>query len=177
MPEQANKMIHFLNTHNKEQLAALSINSRTDTISTVKRVLTLKGFVQTLEKKCQEMQAEINDFRMRFAALQSRGLPSPVNSSGKLLSHEQYANRVNNFASNQITASSSTSEETGPPSEQNIYDKLENLFYIQHEINHLFEVQPNFYRYTEVDETLIKIQRHQFPTENLWQSMLEILPK
>jgi len=102
-------MIHFLNTHNNEKLAALNINSRTYTILTVKRVLTLIGFVQTLERKCQEMQAEVNDFKMRFAALQSRGLPSLLTSSGKLLSHEKYANRVNNFASNQITASSSTS--------------------------------------------------------------------
>ena len=123
------------------------------------------------------MQEKMNDFRMRFVALESRGLASLLTSSGKLLSHKQYANRVNNFASNQITTSSSTSEETRPPSGQNLYEKLENLFYIQHEINHLFDVQPNFYRYTEVDETLIKIQRHQFPTENLWQSMLEILPK
>ena len=79
---------------------------------------------------------------MRFAALQSKGLPTLLTSSGKLLSHEQYANRVNNFSSNQITASSSTLEETGPPFGHNLYDKLENLFYIQHEINHLFDI-PN----------------------------------
>jgi len=84
---------------------------------------------------------------------------------------------VDNYVSNQITASSSTSEQAGPPSGQILYDKLENLFYIKHEINHLFEVQPNFYRYTEADETLIKIQRHQLPTEDWWQSMLEILPR
>jgi len=56
-------MIQFLNTHTKEQLASLDISSRIDTILTVKRVLTLRGFVQTLERKCQEMQAEINTFR------------------------------------------------------------------------------------------------------------------
>jgi len=177
MPEQANRMIQFLNTHTKEQLAALNINSRTYTILTVKKVLTLRYFVQSLERKCQEIQAEINDFKMRFTILQSRELPSLLTSSGKLLSREQYANRVNNYASNQITASSSTSEETGPPSGQSLYDKLESLFYIEHEINHLFEVQPNFYKYTEADETLIKIQRHQLPTKDWWQSMLEILPK
>jgi len=103
---------------------------------------------------------------MRFATLQSRGLPSLLTSSGKLLSHEQYANRVNSYASNQMTASSSTSEETVPPFGQSLYDKLEILFYIEHEINHLFNVQPKFYRYTEADETLIKIQRHQLPTED-----------
>ena len=72
------------------------------------------------------------------------------------------------YVTNQITASSSSSEDTGPPSGQSLYDKLENLFFIEHEINHLFEVKPNFYRYTEVDEILVKIQRHQLPTEHWW---------
>ena len=121
------------------------------------------------------MQAEINDFKIKFATLQRKGLPSLLTSAGRLLSHEKYANRVNNYASNQITTSSSTSEETGPPFGQILYEKLENLFYIEHEINHLSGVHPNFYRYTEADETLIKIQRHQLPTEDWWQGMLEKL--
>jgi len=96
MPEQANKTIQILNTHTKEQPEALEISSRTDTILTVKRVLTLRGFVQTLERKCQEMQAEIHAFRLKFAALQNRGLPSLLTSSGKLLTDDQYARRVDN---------------------------------------------------------------------------------
>jgi len=170
-------MIQFLNTHTKEQLAALDISSRTDTIMTVKRVLTLRDFVQTLERKFQEMQVEINAFRSKFAALQNIGLPNLLTSRWKLLTHDQYARRVDNYVSNQITATSSSSEQAGPPSRQILYDKLETLFFIEHEINHLFEVQPNFYRYTEADVTLIKIQRHQLPTEDWWQSMLEILPR
>ena len=109
--------------------------------------------------------------------MQGKGLPSLLTSAGRLLTREQYATRMSNFTSNQITTSTSTSKETGPPSGQNLYDKLENLFYIEHEINHLFEVPPNFYRYTEADETLIKIRRHQLPKEDWWQAMLEILPK
>ena len=160
MPEQANKMIHFLNSHTKEELAALDINSRTETILTAKKVLTLRNFIQTLERKCQEMQAEINDFRTKITALQSRGLPRLVTGAGKLLSCEQYTTRINNYVENQITTSTSSTKEAGPPSGQSLYDKLENLFFIEHEINHLFEVPPNFYRYTEADETLIKIRKH-----------------
>lgn len=59
MPEQANRMIQFLNTHTKEQLVALDIRNRTNTILIVKKLLTLMNFVQTLERKCQEMQAKI----------------------------------------------------------------------------------------------------------------------
>ena len=69
------------------------------------------------------------------------------------------------YVTNQITASSSSSEDTGPPFGQSLYDKLENLFFIEHEINHLFEVKPNFYRYTDADEILVKIQRHHFPID------------
>ena len=55
-PEQANKLIHFLNTYTREQLAALDIQDIIGTILTVKKVLTMRNFVQNLERKCQEIQ-------------------------------------------------------------------------------------------------------------------------
>jgi len=177
MPEQANRLIHFLNTHTREQLAALDIQDRTGTILTVKKVLTMRSFVQNLERKCQEMHIDINAFTDKFSALQQRGLPNLLTINQRLLTHEQYAHRVNTYVANQITASSSTSEDIVPPTGQSLYDKLENLFYIEHEITHLFEVPPNFYRYTEADEILIKLQRHQLPTDQWWQSMMEVLPR
>jgi len=131
--------------------------------------------VQALDIKCQEMQTEVNEFITNITALHNRGLPSLVTSAGKLLLHEHYAKRVNNYATNQITASSSTSEETGPASGHSLYDKLENLFYIEHEIRHLFEVPPNYYKYTEANETLVKIQRHQLPIEEWWMGMIQTL--
>lgn len=175
-PEQANRMIHFLNNQTKEELVALNINSRTDVVLTVKKVLTLRSFVQTVERECQQMQAEVDNYKLKMGTLQDKGLPSLLTSAGKLLTREQYATRMTNFISNQITASTSTSGEVGPPPGQSLYNKLENLFYIAHEINHLFEVPPNFYRYTEVDVTLTKIRRHELPKEDWWQSMLQVLP-
>lgn len=62
MPEQANRLVHFLNTHTSEELVALDIRDRTSTILTVKKVLTMRNFIQNLERKCQEMQLEINAF-------------------------------------------------------------------------------------------------------------------
>ena len=123
MPEQANKMINFLNNHTKEELAAMQIMNRIHTILTVKKVLTLRGFVQTLERKCQEMQKDIDNFKLKLAALQSKGLPSLLTNAGRLLTPEQYATRVNNYVTNQITASSSSPAETRPPSGQSLYDK------------------------------------------------------
>lgn len=137
MPEQANRLILFLNTHTKEQLAALEITDKTNTVLTLKKVLTMRNFVHTLERKCQEMQMDINAFTKKFTNLQQKGPPSLITSNKKLLSHQQYTHRVNMYVTNQITASSSTSEDTRPPFGQSLYDKLENLFFIEHEINHL----------------------------------------
>jgi len=177
MPEQANKMINFLNHQTKEELAALQIMSRTDAILTAKKVLTLRGFVQTLEARCREMQKDVDNFEIKLAALQTKGLPSLLTSVGRLLTREQYATRLNNYVTNQLTASSSSPAQAGPPSGQTLYDKMENLFYMKHEVNHLFEMPPNYYKYTEADETLIKIQRHQIPPEDWCQAMLAILPR
>ena len=121
------------------------------------------------------MQTEVNKFMDKFVALQSRGLPGLLNSAGKLLSHENYAKRVNTFSTNQIIVRPSTSEETGPASGQSLYDRVENLFFIMNEIRHLFEVPPNLYKYTEADETLGAILRHQLPTQEWWTSMIQTL--
>src|ERR1700733_1020525 len=125
----------------------------------VKRVLTLRNLVQTLERRSQDMQADINKFQDKFMALQNRGLPSLMEPSGRLLSHEKYAKRVNTFAGNQIAETAITSAETGPTSGQTLFNRVESLFFIMNEINHLFDEPPNFYKYTEVDETIESILR------------------
>ena len=118
-----------------------------------------------------------NAFTNKFTTLQQMGLPSLLISNHRLLSHEKYAHRVNVYVANQITASSSTSEDIVPPTGQSLYDKLEGLFFIGNEVNHLFETPPNLYRHTEAEETLIKMRRHQMPKEDWWQFMLQIFPR
>jgi len=46
---------------------------------------------------------------------------------------------------------------------------------VEHEIKHLFQVQPDFFRYTEADEILRKLQRTRISQENWWAEMIEIL--
>lgn len=176
-PEQANRMIDFLNRQEKEELAAIGIPNRTEAVLTAKKVLTLRSYVQIVERNCYEITADVEEFKVKLAVLQAKGLPSLLTGAGKLVSRDQFAIRMATYIENQITASGSTSEQTGPPSGQSLYDKLEGLFFIENEVNHLFETPPNFYRYTEADETLIKIRRHQMPKEDWWQAMLQILPR
>ena len=176
-PEQANKLIDFLNRQDKEELAAIGVNNRTEAILTAKKVLTLRNYVQTVERKCYEIQAEVEEYKLKMGMLQAKGLPSLLSSTGRLITRDQLTNRMTTYIENQITASGSTPEQTGPPTGQSLYTKLEGLFFIENEANHLFETPPNFWRYTEADETLIKIRRHQMPKEDWWQAMLQIFPR
>lgn len=91
-------MIDFLNRQAKEELAAINIINRTEAVLTTKKVLTLRNYVQTVERKCYEIQAEVDEYKVKMGALQAKGLPSLLNSTLRLLPHEQYANRMSTFA-------------------------------------------------------------------------------
>lgn len=175
MLEQENRLIHFLNSKTSEELAALDIRDMTNTILTIKRVLTMRTLMQKLERRCQEMQVEVNFFTEKFTVLHQNGLPSLLGSNNHLLKHKDYEYKLNKHAADQVNVSSSTSVEKALPSGQTLYNNLENLFYVEHEVKHMFTAPPNFSRYTKTNGTLIKLQRHQIPGPEWWQSMLEIL--
>ena len=175
IPEIATRMINVLNNRTSTQLAAMGISNRTEHIQLIKRVLTLRNLVQTLERRTQDMQTEVNRFMEKFQVLENRGLPSLLNSAGRLFTHDQYAKRVNTFATSQINEKPSTSEETGPATGQTLYNRVESLFFIMNEIKHLFEVPPNFYKYTEAEETMDAILRHQLPTLEWWTKAIQMI--
>lgn len=83
MSEIANRMIDVLNNRTGLQLATIGIRERTNTILLIKRVLTLRNYVQTLERKCQDIQAEVDVFVVKITALHGRGLPSLITSAGR----------------------------------------------------------------------------------------------
>ena len=51
MPEEANRLIHFLNTHTKNQLAEIGIQDRTGTILEIKKVFTKRNLLQNFRAK------------------------------------------------------------------------------------------------------------------------------
>lgn len=89
--------------------------------------------------------------------MQEKGFPSLLTNNYRLMTHADYVHKLNTYVADQITSSASTSEVKALPSGQSLYDNLENLFYIENEVKHLFTIQPNFFRYTKTDETLRKL--------------------
>lgn len=133
------------------------MSDKTDTILEIKRVLTKRNLMQNLERRCQDMQVEIIFFMEKFTVLQSKGLPSPLVINDKLMKHIDYVDKLNKYVGIQASSSSSASGVKALPTGQVLYDSLENLFYIEHEVKNLFTIQPNFFRYTKADETLRKL--------------------
>jgi len=56
-----------------------------------------------------------------------------------------------------------------------LYQTFENLFYLQHEVKHLFINNPTFAKYTKADEIYRKMINIQLPNEEIWGKMNDLL--
>lgn len=86
------------------------------------------------------MQAEINAFMDKFGILQSKGLPSPLVINDRLMRHKDYVDKLNKYVDNQASSSTSASGIKALPTGRVLYDSLENLFYVEHELKHLLPI-------------------------------------
>jgi len=150
-----------LNSKSKHQLEQWDIEDRTATILEIKKVLIKKNLMLNLEKRCQSIQEDINDFMLKYDILRDKGLPSPLIINDKLMTHDDYSAKLHQQARNQ--ASSSTVKAL--PTRKVLYDGLENILCIEHEVKPLFTVQPNFAKYTKADEIYKKLIRMKIPNE------------
>ena len=96
--------------------------------------------MQNLERRCQDMQVEINSFMERFTVLQDKGIPSLLGNNDRLMKHIYYVHKLNKYAADQVSSSSSALGVKALAIGQVLYDNLENLFYIEHEVKHLFQL-------------------------------------
>ena len=63
--------------------------------------------MQNLERRCHDMQVEVNDFMEKFAILHSKGLPSPLVINDRLMRHKYYVEKLNKYVGNQAGSSTS----------------------------------------------------------------------
>ena len=131
--------------------------------------------MQNLGRRCQNMHEDIDEFMEKFGILQSKGILSPLVINDKLMWHEDYIEKLDQYANNQASSSVSASAPKALPTGRVLYDSLETLFYVEHELKHLFPVQPNFVKYTKADEIFRKLKRARIPREDWWTDMTEIL--
>jgi len=164
-------LITFLNSKNRYRLDELEIEDRTATILEIKKVLTKRNLMLNMEKRCQSIQTDIDSFMLKYGILREKGLPSPMVIHDKLMTQEDYIDKLNKMARSQASTSGMKSLPTGNV----LYDGLENLFYIEHEVKHLFTSKPNFSKYTEADEVYRKMIRMKLLDSEWWTNLIDLL--
>jgi len=169
--EEATRIIHFLNSKNKYELQELDIADRTSTILEVKKVLTKRNLMMNLEDKCQTMQLDIYKFMVKFDVLRQKGLPNPLVINDKLMPQEDYNRRIREAEEDHASNSSMK----GMPTRKVLYQTFENLFYLQHEVKHLFVNRPTFAKYTEADEIYRKMVNIKLPDVDIWEKLNDLL--
>jgi len=55
------------------------------------------------------------------------------------------------------------------PTGKVLYDTFENLFFLEHEVKHLFLTKPNFSKYTKADETYRRMVNLKLPDVEWWE--------
>ena len=147
-PKDANRLIHLLNSKNRYELNELGVEDKTKAILEIKKFLSNRNFMLNVKEKCHNMQVAIDKFMAKFQILRDKGLSSPMVINDKLMTQLDYSDRFRRLAKEHASSSSIKAL----PISKVLYDSLENLFFLEHDMMHLFLTKPNFEKYTEADE-------------------------
>ena len=66
MPEDSNRLIHFLNNKNRYELHEINIEDRNKTILEIRKVISKRNLMLNLEEKCHNIQVAIDRFMAKF---------------------------------------------------------------------------------------------------------------
>ena len=171
-PKKALELIKFLNNKNRQELEELEIIDRTETILEIRKVITKKNLMKQLEEKCENMSITITRFMVKFENLRQRSLPNILVINEKLMPQEDYNKKIKEYAKEQVEK---VGGGQGIPTRKVLLRSFEDLFYLQHEIRHLFVIKPTFSKYTEAYENFRKLKKIQIPSEKDWQSLTNLL--
>ena len=117
------------------------------------------------------MQLAVDGFMTKFELLREKGLPIPLVINDKLMTREGCNKKIIEVAKEQENNSSMSGISTG----RVLYRTFENLFYLQHEVKHLFISKPTFAKCTKADEIYKKILNMQLLDEETWQKRCDLL--
>ena len=126
----------------------LGVEYRTTKILYVKKVLTKKILVTQLEEKRHNLEIIFSRFFNRIKPLTNRELPSLFVINDKLITREDYANKLKDIAKDTTKFVGVRGAMTG----RSFLEAMSNDIFIEHEIKHIFVLKPTFSRFTEIDE-------------------------
>ena len=63
----------------------------------------------------------------------------------------------------------------GTPTGKVILQYFEDLFFLQHEIRHIFVFKPTFSKYTDADENFRKLKNVKIPDVEQWKAFTDLM--
>ena len=127
--------------------------------------------MRQLEEECESMDTTITTFMVKFTNLRQKGLPDIMFINDKLMPQNDYDKKIREFAKEQVNKPTRQCI----PTRKVLLKSFEELFYLQHEIKHLFIIKPTFARYTKADENFRKLKKIQIPKDEDWQTLIDLL--
>ena len=107
----------------------------------------------------------------KFHILRGKGLPSPMVINDKIMTQLDYGDRLKKLAKEQASSSSIKALPTGKV----LNDTFENIFFLEHEVKHLFLTKQNFLKYIEADEIYKRMVNAKLPHAEWWEKMTDLL--
>ena len=130
-----------------------------------------RNLVVNLEEKCHNMQVGIHRFMAKFQILRDKGLPSPMVIHDKLVTQLDYTDILRKLEKDQASTSGIKALPTGKV----LYDTLQDLFFLEHEVKHLYINKPVFAKNIVVDEIYMKMINIQLLDEETWKKLNDLL--
>lgn len=120
-----------------------------------------------LDNKCHNMESNIQKFYRKFNVLNQRGLPRLLGNGDKLISLDDYHQKLYTIARDK----SKFVDIKGSITRKAFMEALDFDLFIKHEIKHLFIIKPTFQKYIEVDETYRKLVKFVIQSEDQWDKL------
>lgn len=89
------------------------------------------------------------------------------------MTQEDYNKKIREATKDQVNTSSIKALPIGKV----LYQTFENLFYLQHEVKHVFINKPTFSKYTEADEIYRKMLKIELRDAETWEKLINLLYK
>lgn len=106
----------------------------------------------------------------KLQILRDKGLLNPMVINDKLMTQSNYVDRLEKLSKEQEI----TSGVKALPTRNVLYDALENQYFLEHEVKHLFVTKPKFSKYTKVDEIYRRMLKVKFPENEWWVTMTDL---
>jgi len=171
MPTEAINIIRFLNSKFRYELEEVRVSDRIATILEVKKVLPKRSIIDQLEEGCETLELQVNKFKNRIESLMQKGLPSIYVINDKLITQEDYIQKMKEVAKINIMFSGIK----GSMTTNAFLDTMSNDFHVQNEVKHVFTLKPTFAKYTEVDEIYRRVTKLIVLDEKRWEELLDLL--